>query len=55
MATMAMADGSVSKPEQKALVAMAKRLDFSAYDVKLQLAKARRRLYQQAKQRLRRG
>ncbi len=52
MAAMALADGIVDKSEKKALLQLGKKLNYSAYDIKMILAKKRGELYQNAKKRI---
>jgi hypothetical protein len=54
MTRMALADGSISKEEEKLLIHMGKRLGFSIYDLKQVVIKTRRAMYQEAKSALRR-
>lgn len=53
MTRMALADGSISKEEERLLIHMGKRLGFSLYDLKQVVAKTRRQMYQEAKRALR--
>lgn len=52
MTSMALADGEVSPEEMDGLMTMARRLQFSEYDVKMLIKKTRRKLFQQAQKRL---
>ncbi len=53
MTRMALADGSISKEEERLLIHMGKRLGFSLYDLKQVVAKTRRTMYKEAKVTLR--
>ncbi len=53
MASMALADGSVSKEEEAALTQLGQRLDYSPADIKQIIRKARAQLYRESKQQLR--
>jgi uncharacterized membrane protein YebE (DUF533 family) len=53
MATMALADGFVSKEEKQAMMTLGQALDFSAFDIKQLILRTRTRLYQESKRTIR--
>jgi predicted lipid-binding transport protein (Tim44 family)/uncharacterized tellurite resistance protein B-like protein len=53
MAEMALADGFIAKEEQDAMIALGQHLQLTKYDVMTTIAKTRKRLYQQEKDRVR--
>ena len=55
MPQMILADGSITDAEQRALLDLGSKLNYSAYDIKQLINKVRKRLYQESKEKIRRA